>query len=240
MEPNQRYGHYRQRYSAGMLPAVVLIAIGAIFFLSNLHLVYFHDMVRFWPAILVALGLVKLVDSGTNEGRAGGGILIAAGAILLAQTLGFLDMRMRDMWPLILIGVGLQLLYQRAWAWPAFAADRASGEGVLHEDAIFSGGKRKITSQDFKGGVINAIFGGMEIDLRKAAIVGDSAVIEIYAVFGGVEIKIPEYWSAVVQGSGIFGGFGDETVQPDPARMPVVKRLIVRGSAVFGGVGVKN
>ena len=83
------------------------------------------------------------------------------------------------------------------------------------------------------------VFGGFEIDLRNAAIEGDSAVLEVNAVFGGVEVKIPRNWSAVVQGTGIFGGYTDTTVQPDE-RAPGFKRIFFRGGAVFGGVEVKN
>lgn len=85
----------------------------------------------------------------------------------------------------------------------------------LRESAVFGGGKRRITAQDFAGGKIDA-------------------------VFGGTELRIPETWSAVVQGQGVFGGFADSTRQPDPLRTPNPKRLFVKGSAVFGGVEVKN
>ena len=63
-------------------------------------------------------------------------------------------------------------------------------------------------------------------------------LVDPNAIFGGVELKIPKSWSAVVQGAGIFGGYADETVQPDPG--PGVKQLIIRGTATFGGVEVKN
>ena len=64
-------------------------------------------------------------------------------------------------------------------------------------------------------------------------------VLEINAIFGGAEVKIPQNWNADLRGVGIFGGFGDETLHPD-LNVPGTKRLIVRGAAVFGGVGVKN
>jgi hypothetical protein len=184
--------------------------------------------------------LVKLVDSTRAEGRAAGGILAAIGGLLLAQNLGYLYIGWGAIWPLILIGVGLYLLLQRLpWrpAAPAGVADWAGN--TLDEVAIFGGGKRNINAQDFQGGHITAIFGGVELDLRDAGMKGDSAVIEVNSVFGGASIRIPGNWSAVMQGIGIFGGFGDNSVQPDP-RAPGVKHLIVKGAALFGGVGVKN
>jgi hypothetical protein len=59
-------------------------------------------------------------------------------------------------------------------------------------------------------------------------------------VFGGADLRIPETWSAVVQGTGVFGAFTDNSRQPDPSRTPNPKRLVVKGAAVFGHVEVRN
>jgi hypothetical protein len=228
------------RVQAGLLPGVILVGIGALFFLNNLHIVYVRDFVRFWPAILVAVGIVKLVDSTETGGRVAGGVLVGVGAILLAQTLGYLDgLSIRDMWPLILIAIGVGLLFQRGFEWRDPWSDRTTTAGKLHESALFGGGKRNIVSEDFRGGKVSAVFGGFELDLRKARMASDSAVLHIDAVFGGVELKIPENWSAVLKGSAVFGGYSDETRQPREDT-PGYKRLFLEGSAVFGGVVVKN
>jgi hypothetical protein len=105
---------------------------------------------------------------------------------------------------------------------------------------VFSGGKRHITTPSFRGGKVEVVFGGFDLDFTRAGIAGDSAELKVDAVFGGVEIRIPPNWNAVVKGDGVFGAFNDESVHPDPARYPDIKRLIVRGGAVFGGVVVKN
>ena len=230
-----------------MVPAIVLIAVGAIFFLNNLHIFILHDIWRYWPAILVAVGLIKLVDSPDHRGRTGGAILITIGGIFLLPNLGIWDISYGDLWPLILIGLGVVLLVQRvafqgAWTHgPNWNAEPAAGigQGVLREDAIFSGGKRKVVSPDFKGGEVSCIFGGFDIDLRKAGIAGDSAVLVVNAIFGGCDIKVPESWDVVMEISAIFGGCDDKTMHPDSS-LPGVKRLYLRGSAVFGGIDVKN
>src|SRR5436305_278736 len=161
---------------------MILVAIGALFFLNNLHIVYLREWFQYWPVILIAAGIVKLVDSAEVGGRAGGGILAGVGAIWLAKNLGFLDFRLRDMWPLALIAIGLLMLFERAavvWGvkikndFSARVDRNTSSTNRLHLNAVFSGGKRKIVAQDFQGGTISAIFGGFDIDLRKADIAGD-------------------------------------------------------------------
>lgn len=237
------YSHRRGEVGAAerLVPALVLIGIGLFFLLHNLQLFFFRDMFQYWPAILIAYGMVKLVDSDHTGGRAGGGILVVAGGLLLARNMGYLDLRMRDMWPLILIGIGLWMLFQRTTGadQPVPQAGTFTGNR-LKEQAVFSGGKRVIVAPDFQGGKVEAVFGGYELDFTRAGIAGDSAVLHIDAVFGGVEVKIPPSWNCELRGTAVFGAFTDETLHPDPATYPQIKQLIVKGSAVFGGVEVKN
>jgi hypothetical protein len=230
--------------NTGVVPGLVLVAVGALFFLNNLHIFHVRDWLRFWPAVLIAIGIVKLVDSTYSGGRVFGGILVGFGGLYLARTLGYIDIGMGEIWPLFLVGLGLLLLVQRTGEWhvqfPDPSGTPVAGSGALKIDAVFSGRKRVVTSQDFPGGEVTAVFGGVELDLRQAGMAGDSALLEINAIFGGVELKIPRNWSVVMQGVGIFGGFSDSSFQPEPAQGPGVKQLIVKGSATFGGVEVKN
>ena len=84
-----------------------------------------------------------------------------------------------------------------------------------------------------------AIFGGIELDLRGATTTLEELEIEANAVFGGIELIVPDTWDITVRGSGVLGGYVDKT-----HRVPTtigVKRphLTIRGGAVFGGVTVK-
>jgi hypothetical protein len=224
------------------IPALVLIGLGAVFFLNNLHIIYLRDVLRYWPVALIVFGLFRLVDSRDAGGRTTGSLLAAAGIVFLSANLGLWGLRWRDLWPLALIGLGLLLLVNRLTG----PKVRLSGErgrraaSVLNESAVFGGGKRQVVSPDFQGGKLDAVFGGFEVDLRQADIAGDSAELEINAVCGGAEVKVPLSWDVVVKGSGVFGAFVDSTEHPNPAQYPHPKQLFVRGSAVFGGVEIKN
>ena len=215
---NRRHYGKESLDQARWVPAFVLIVVGAVFLLRNLGLFPVHELLRYWPVALIAIGLFRLVDSDRGNERVIGAILILAGAVLLAGTLGSFYLSWNTLWPLVLIGAGLLMLVQRFSlnvAWPS--GGQASPEW-LHEAAIFSGGKRRVKG-NFKGGRLECIFGGFEIDMRQAAMLAEAAELEINAIFGGAEIKVPESWEVVMRGTGIFGGFSDETAHPDQRRI---------------------
>lgn len=223
---------------ARWVPAFVLIAVGGIFLLNNLHIIPFRELLHYWPVALIAFGLFRLVDSNYANERVLGAVLIAGGGILLAGTMGVYRFGWGTLWPLVLIGAGLLMLVQRL-----SVNVGASGNGSspspewLNEAAIFSGGKRRIKG-DFQGGKLDCIFGGFEINMRQATMSADWAELEINSIFGGAEIKVPDNWEVMIKGVGFCGAFADSTEHPDPDLRP--KRLVVKGAAVFGGVEVKN
>jgi len=251
MTPQNNQPEPREGVPAQWIPALALIAVGAIFFLNNLNIIAFHDIFVYWPVALVAWGIFKVVDQPDTKDKVVGAILIGIGGILLMGNLGIPHMGWGDLWPLILIAVGVLLLtdrltgYSTGWATKGDRRANWGGKfnwrsGKLHESAVFWGGKRVIVDPDFQGGKVECVFGGFDIDLRGAGMERDYAVLKVDAVFGGAEIKVPTTWEVDMQGSGVFGGFVDETQHPDRRLNPNPKRLIVKGGAVFGGVAVKN
>ena len=62
--------------------------------------------------------------------------------------------------------------------------------------AVLGGGSRGNNSRSFQGGELTAVLGGCDIDLRQAAIDGE-AVIDVFAICGGIEIRVPEDWTIV-------------------------------------------
>jgi len=251
MTPQNNEQRPQDGFPAQWIPALVLITVGALFFLNNLHIIAFREIFEYWPVALVAWGIFKVVDQPEPKAKVFGGILIGIGGILLSINLGFLRMGWGDLWPLILIAVGVLMMTDRLigprteWAgkWNRHAewADKWNTRvNKLNESAVFGGGKRVITDADFQGGKVDSVFSGFEIDLRGATMLRDSAVLKVDAVFGGAEIKVPAAWEVEIRGSGVFGGFVDQTQHPDRTLNPNPKRLIVKGDAVFGGVTIKN
>ena len=106
---------------------------------------------------------------------------------------------------------------------------------VVDITAILGGFDRRLTTPNFRGGEVTAIMGGCNLDLRASSIEGD-AVINVFAVMGGITIKCPPDWTVVLQGTPIMGGFDEKTITPPNN----AKRLIINGYAIMGGVEVRN
>jgi hypothetical protein len=252
-------GPFGSKSTAAMIPGLILVAIGALFLLDNLHIVHVSTWFAYWPVIVIAVGLVKLVDSNHTGGQIAGGVLMTIGGLFLADNLGYI--RIEQLWPLILIGIGVFMLWtrmrpgyeyrhwwgglhrglhqKRDWSHDEYQYDDSSlGGNKLHEVNVFTGTRRVITDQDFRGGKVDCVFGGITLDLTGADIAGDKAVLHISAVYGGAVVRIPLHWDLVVRGGGFFGGYSDQTIHPP--RGPQTKRLIAKGGAVFGGVTFKN
>ena len=107
---------------------------------------------------------------------------------------------------------------------------------MVNAIAILSGVQRANSARNFRGGEMTAFMGGCAIDLRQAAINGE-AVLDVFAMWGGIEISVPENWTVIDRVTPIMGGVEDSTRAPG---IPQGHTLIVRGVVVMGGIEVKN
>lgn len=225
------------RITPQLVLGIALMLLGLIFVLDNLGIIYKGDYLQYWPVLLIALGGIKFAQSQGAPGRAGGLLIAAIGVLLLMRSLDFIYFRFWDFfWPVLLISIGVSMLL-RAWSRYRGGDNKIDAENRIHGIAIMGGFERKSNSPDFQGGELTAIMGGCVLDLRQASIRSGEAVIDIFAWWGGVEIKVPEDWSVTLKGLPIMGGFADSTRPPKP---DTGKRLIVKGIAIMGGAEIKN
>jgi len=248
-------GSYRS-YSWSFIFGALIVAAGVVLLLDQQGLINADRVFSyFWPVSFIAFGSVMLLDCRGRGGRGIWGItLLAIGALLVLENLGFARIRFATIWPLIIIGVGVLMIWQAAGPrirpdgtarspWPEIF-NRWSRTGSPDADfngiAILGGFKRRITSKKFKGGSVLSVMGGFQIDLRQADMEGDSATIEAMSFMGGGEIKIPDDWQVSMEGISLFGAFVDETDQETPTVTGTQKRLIMKGASLFGGIVVKN
>lgn len=112
----------------------------------------------------------------------------------------------------------------------------AQGEFVRME-AIFSGNERIVISNNFKGGKVGTVFGGAILDC-KAANIQQDVVIDVYCVFGNIELILPANWRVINETTTIFGGLEDKRRLVHNTGLE--KKVIITGFSLFGGIEIKN
>ena len=229
-------------YSTQLLFALVVILVGVLLLFNNLGLASVGGLWKWIPSLFILMGIWQLVTTNFRH-RVGPAILIIGGAIFQLAALEAISWGTlgQIIWPLVIIGIGLLILLRRTEFGQRFASTAADNpDDVVRGFAIFSGDERHVTSQSFTGGEGTALFGGVDIDLRDAAVREPPATISATALFGGVDIIVPTDWVVRLDVFGLFGGSGDERPTkgvPDHGQGP---DLIVTGTAMFGGVTVKS
>lgn len=225
-------------YAPRLVLGLGIILIGILFLLGNFDIIDPHEYLRFWPAILIVIGISYLIQCQQGSGRMWGIILTFIGSAMLLDRMYFIRFSLWDYWPLILVFVGLMMIVRSSVFRqhnPHQFPESSDAINYIKTIAVMGGFRRMNNSQEFKGGELTAIMGGLEIDLREASIKGE-AVIDVFAIMGGMEIRIPEDWVVIIEGFPFMGGFEDKTRPPKDS----TKRLIIKGTAVMGGVEIKN
>jgi len=228
----------RYRVNTQLVFGLIIITLGVLFTLSNLDVLEARYVLRYWPALLIVWGLVKLSSSG-GGGKFFGFMLAVIGILLLLDRLDYIEFGWKYFWPLVLIAWGGSMLWNSMKRPAALVTPFGSTEddSMVSHFAIMGGIKRVNNSQDFRGGDLSAVMGGIELDLRQASLKSGDAVVDVFAFWGGIEIKVPPDWAVTIHASPIMGGIEDKTHPPGEE---TAKRLVIKGSVIMGGVEVKN
>lgn len=229
----------RPVFTPRLVLGVFLSILGILLALDNADLLEARQYLRYWPSVLIVMGAVMVGQSREGSGSVGGMILIAAGGWLLLNTLDVIDIGLWDVfWPLVLILVGANLIRQTLRRTSALAA-HAETVSLL---AVLSGVQRSSQSKAFQGGEMFAFMGGCDLDLRQAAMPpGAEAVIDCFAMMGGLEIRVPPGWAIEMRVLPIMGGIEENTtVVRGDASLAAPPKLVLRGMLVMGGLELKN
>ncbi|MEO1255311.1 MAG: DUF5668 domain-containing protein [Bacteroidota bacterium] len=215
---------------------IVLVTLGAYFLLRNFYLIppFLPYWMFGWEMIFVVVGGAMLV-TGRREGFI---FLLIGGFFLAPDVLGF-RFRIRDWWPVILIFVGIGIFLRRSGG--AFGRGSAEDDNdYLKDTSIFGGSNKYFTSKNFQGGSVTSIFGGSEIDLSEAELGKEEVVLDLFCLFGGNEIRVPNDWTVINDSFVLFGGFEDRRRRLSEDSFNPHKVLRIKGTVIFGGNELKG
>jgi predicted membrane protein len=217
---------------------LVVVLFGLALLLRNMNLL--DDTTRHiifsWQMLLIAIGVINLFD----HSRFFGIILILVGVFFLSTDLFIIPLSLHHIfWPTILIIIGLYLIFGKSHRFREKFRIHSenNSEDVMDYIAVFGGGERTVTSQNFSGGRATAIFGGGEINLLNAKLAEGTQILEITCLFGGIKLIVPSEWNIKTEVIHILGGSDDKRprMQVDPN-----KTLIIKGIVMFGGSEIKS
>lgn len=226
------------RYRSG--PKVVfglfLIAVGLHATLDNLG--FALDLERFtdyWPVFIILVGALKLRAGNLHSGLF---VMFLGGVLLWPAFLPATDRRefLQEHWPLLMIAFGVLLVLRSFGAVPR-GTTAANDAPLVNAFAVLSTQRLQLTSQDFRGGDLAAFLGGCEIDLTKAKLSAEGAVIGMSAFWGGINIKVPPHWIVDLQTLTVMGASEDKAHQDAASTGP---RLVVKGFVMMGGLEINN
>jgi len=241
LEPIKSSGFNRGRALGGL----IVVAVGVVLLAKQVG-VDFPYWFFSWPMLLITIGLyLGFRHSFRNLGWL---FPTAIGAVFLINDI-VPELELKQyLWPIIIIVIGLVMIFRprgrnRGEEYWKQRYDHGNSESFSNNAfetvTIFGGDKKQIISKDFKGGESVCAFGGVEINLTQADIVG-TAEIEVVQLFGGTKIIVPPHWK--VQSDElvcIFGSLEDKrqiagsTVDPS-------KTLILKGTCIFGGIDLRS
>jgi len=219
----------------------ILIVIGAFLLLGSMDIFDFSisHIIFSFPFFLTVIGIFILLN--TNK-KIFGGIVTGIGVFfLLPRIFPGIHYHGGIIFPVILISLGTYIILNHRRKEAAFSGNNAfQKKDVIDDVSIFGGGAKIISSDNFRGGNITAVFGGSEISLTGCKLAEGEQILDVLTIFGGTTILVPRDWNVVVNVTSILGGFSDKSIK-DPNVLPDQSRTLhIKGLALFGGGEVKN
>ena len=218
---------------------LLLITLGVIFLLDTLNVFGedVHIIGDYWPVFIIAVGFIGWAQRGFGYAM-GPFLVMAVGGILLAGEIT--DYDVWRFWPVFLIIVGLSFIWQRQSRVKARVGHQkvVSGPGAVSFNHLLGGGER-IVEGEFKGGSVSVVLGGGKLNLERATLPPDGAILDVTAVLGGYEVHVPDSWNVALEADAFLGSIEDKRKRRTPfnAEAPA---LSIRGSVFMGSVEIKS
>ena len=221
----------------------ILIFLGGLFLLNTMNILNFRftNVVFSWPFIMLVIGLFVLVNT---EKKFLGGTLSGIGALFLIERIfPEIDYDGGIIIPILFIVLGTYIILKKRKldSGSEFFSDTSKlSKDKIDDVSIFGGGTKIISSNNFQGGNVTAIFGGSEINLINCQLAEGDNVLDVLCVFGGTTIILPKEWNVVINVTSVLGGFSNKAIRNPSILIDQTRTLHIKGLAMFGGGEVKT
>ncbi|HAZ05921.1 MAG TPA: hypothetical protein DCY58_06230, partial [Acetobacterium sp.] len=117
---------------------------------------------------------------------------LGIGVLLFISARGYFDgsLLVDLIFPIIIIAVGLSIMFKDRLSKNAKLIQGMTKDGLPEYSAVFGGQEINFPGEEFNGANLTAVFGSVSLDLRQA-IINQDIYISATAVFGGVDLLVP-------------------------------------------------
>jgi predicted membrane protein len=187
-----------------------------------------------WTLFIIVPCVITIIQRGISSGPMIG---LSIGVLLLLSRQGYLDpdILSKLIVPIILIIIGLSIMFSNSLKKHKHIDYTKVDPNSLNYTAIFGEQKANFDGQPFLGAELTAVFGSVIIRADNAIITEDT-VINCSAIFGGVEIYVPNDVNVKVSCTPIFGGVSNKHKSPN---IPDAPTIFINATCMFGGVDIK-
>ena len=218
----------------------ILIGLGGLFFLNSLDIFNFNfgRVIFSWPFFFIVIGMYLTLNTSR---KMLGGILAGLGFVfILPRIFPTINYDGSVVLAIFLIAIGSYIILNQKKKSEEVNVLGQITKDVIDDVAIFGGGTKIVSSDNFRGGNVTAVFGGSEIILKGSKLAEGTNSIDILAVFGGTTIVVPSDWNVIMNVTSIFGGFSNKSIKDPSRNIDTSRTLIIKGLVVFGGGELKT
>lgn len=220
-----------------VLWGLVFIAIGIIIGMNALGITSINIFFDGWWTLFIIIPCFIGLFENEKEGKVGNiiGMVIGVALFLATREIISFEIIAKMILPLILVAIGLSMIFNETIkSKVAEKVKEGKKNGLESIVATFAEQKVKKDDEEFKGANLDAVFGSIVLDLKKANIEKE-AVIKASSIFGGIEIKVPTDVNIKVKSTPIFGGVSNKTTNSKENQ----KTIYIESFCMFGGVDIK-
>lgn len=224
--------HEKQSNSLG----IILILLGIILvckMLFDWDFSIFFD--GWWTLFIIIPNILSIKKEGTTtKNLVGLGIGIAL--LLSARDIISFGTLIKLAIPVSLIIWGCRIVFDSHSSRKRIACGNTiSREGCPEFSSIFGHQKITCNNEVFAGATCNAIFGGIDVDLRTSYI-SENVTMTCSSIFGGITVYMPPNVNVHISCIPIFGGVDNRLTKRN---IPGAPTLYITATCMFGGLDIK-
>ena len=216
---------------------ILLVVIGVVIGLNSLNITHIDIFFEgWWTLFIIVPCFIGLFEQDTDD-KKGNIIGLIIGIALLLGVRGIIrfDIIIKLIVPFILVAIGLSFIFSDGIKNKVSEKIKNTNCDDLESIvATFSEQKVNKDEEIFKGANLDAVFGGITLDLSKSKLEKE-VIIKASSIFGGITLMLPKDVNVKIKSTPIFGGVNNKNINHKENK----KTIYIDAFCMFGGIDIK-